>query len=299
MDLGKIQGCENNRWCGALMVNDETINPYAYDWNAVFLYYCDGASWIGNQKDPVSGLYFRGWQSLQAVMTDLLTNHDLNHATEVLIGGDSAGGLATFFHIDYMRDRINAAAASQPIENGTNSGSVLVLGMPDSGYWPDMGHFASGFRNMFKMQNGTAGLHANCVATRHDKTNMSQCLFPQYFAPLIETPLWPLQGLFDPTQKSIGPTREGHGLWLLTQIQKTILANPQNGGWVHSCERHCGAELLTIDGVQAPEAVQMFLHQSQSHTTNNNKRFWLQNKTYPCKDCCNDEMISVSNNNNH
>lgn len=39
MDLNKIDGCENNRWCGALMVNDAEINPLAYDWNAVFLYY--------------------------------------------------------------------------------------------------------------------------------------------------------------------------------------------------------------------------------------------------------------------
>jgi hypothetical protein len=29
MDLNKIDGCQNNRWCGALMVNNETINPLA------------------------------------------------------------------------------------------------------------------------------------------------------------------------------------------------------------------------------------------------------------------------------
>lgn len=38
MDLNNIDGCNNNRWCGALMVNDPSINPLAYDWNAAFLY---------------------------------------------------------------------------------------------------------------------------------------------------------------------------------------------------------------------------------------------------------------------
>merc|ERR1712216_581386 len=47
-DLNKVHGCQNNRWCGALMVNDPSINPEAYDWNAVLLRYTDGASWIGD-----------------------------------------------------------------------------------------------------------------------------------------------------------------------------------------------------------------------------------------------------------
>jgi len=268
MDLNKIDGCQNNRWCGALMVNDERMNPYSYDWNAVLLMYCDGASWIGNMKDPVSGLYFRGWQSLQAIMTDLLTKHNLNEATEVLIGGDSAGGLATFYHIDYMTERIHSAGSK-----------AMVLGMPDSGFWPDLQGFSLLIRDMHKMQNGSAGLPANCMAKY--PTNVSMCLFPEYFAQLIQTPLWPMQSLVDPLQETSDPQQ--HALWLLDQLQKTVLSNPQNGGWIHSCERHCGAELLTIDGVQVPEAIQLYLHKPEAL-----KHLWLQNKSYPCKTCCND-----------
>merc|ERR1712130_686115 len=235
--------------------------------NAVLLMYCDGASWIGNMKDPVSGLYFRGWQSLQAIMTDLLKNHDLDKATEILIGGDSAGGLATFSHIDYMADRIHSSGSK-----------AMILGIPDSGFWPDE-PFSMNFRNMFKMQNGTAGLHSDCKVK--NPSNPTVCLYPQYFASLIKTPLWLIQSIFDPTQKT--SDKEKHGLWLLQQMQKTVLSNPQNGGWIHSCARHCGAQLLHIDGVQVPEAIQMFLH--KPHPI---KRTWIQNKTYPCKSCCND-----------
>eukprot|EP01049_Picozoa_sp_SAG25_P001523 SAG25_NODE_68_length_17436_cov_79.923055_22_plen_110_part_00 len=90
-DLNTVHGCQNNRWCGALMVNDPAMNPYAHDWNAVLLRYTDGASWIGNQPEPTAdGLYFRGAYSLRAIMRSLSAKYNLASATEVLIGGDSA-----------------------------------------------------------------------------------------------------------------------------------------------------------------------------------------------------------------
>jgi hypothetical protein len=277
MDLNKIEGCDNNRWCGALMVNDESINPLAYDWNAAFLYYCDGASWTGNMADPVDGLYYRGWQNMKAVMTDLLTNRGLDQATDVLIGGDSAGGLATFYHIDYMNERIQNA-----------SPTARVLGMPDSGYWPDdpAEAFTSTFVDMNKMQNSTDGLDAACVAA--NPKNLTTCLFPQYFASMIQTPLFPLQSIYDPLQKGSHP--QSHGAWLANEFTHTILSNPKNGAWLHSCERHCGAELLTIDGIQYPRAVEEFFYSGVAPA----KKLWFQNATYPCSACCNDGVSATS-----
>ena len=92
--------------------------------------------------------------------------------------------------------------------------------------------------------NGTpaaAGLPKHC---KYKASNLSRCLFPQYFADETETRLWPLQSIYDPLQKGKDPTT--HGRWLLDQINKTILSTPrragdENGAWIHSCERHCGA----------------------------------------------------------
>jgi hypothetical protein len=152
-DLNLVHGCQNNRWCGALMVNDPETNPYAHDWNAVLLRYCDGASWIGSVAEPVAGpegekLFYRGKHNLEAVFTDLVKKHSLGKATEVLIGGDSAGGLATFLHIDTMADYIHEANAVAGLAKAT------VLGMPDSGFWPDDTNegFSDDFIGMFKMQ---------------------------------------------------------------------------------------------------------------------------------------------------
>lgn len=43
------------------------------------------------EKDPHTGLYYRGWHNMQATMSDLLKRQGLDEASVVLIGGDSAG----------------------------------------------------------------------------------------------------------------------------------------------------------------------------------------------------------------
>ena len=282
-DLNLVHGCQNNRWCGALMVNDPVTNPLAHDWNAVLLRYCDGASWIGSVQDAVEHkgqqLFFRGKYNLEAVFASLVKKHSLGQATEVLIGGDSAGGLATFLHIDTMTDYIHAANAAAGVAGAD------VLGMPDSGFWPDDTHegFSGDFLGMWKMQAGDApGLPKHC---KWAPSNASRCLFPQYFAGEITTRLFPLQSIYDPLQKGAHP--QTHGEWLLAELNRTVLStkrSPPNGAWIHSCERHCGAELLTIDGSTVPEMLPRFLKAK----TAADQTLWLQEAKYPCSTCCND-----------
>ena len=78
-----------------------------------------------------------------------------------------------------------------------------VLGMPDSGFWPDdtAQGFSHTFNSMYAMQNNKSsyfGMVKNC---KWKTSNVSKCLFPQYFADEIETPLFPLQSIYDPLQK--------------------------------------------------------------------------------------------------
>ena len=174
----------------------------------------------------------------------------------------------------------------------TNAGAPKadVLGMPDSGYWPDDKNegFSSDFLGMWKMQAGDApGLPKHCKwATK----NVTQCLFPQYFADEIETRMFPLQSIFDPLQKGKAP--QSHGAWLLDQLNRTVLStvpkdgHGPNGAWIHSCERHCGAELLTIDGATVPKMIGEFLAAKES---GKDKTLWKQEKPYPCASCCNDQ----------
>ena len=238
-------------------------------------------------------LWFRGRYNLEAVFADLRAKHNLGAATQVLIGGDSAGGLATFLHIDWMAATIHAA------NEQAGAPRAAVLGMPDSGFWPDDPRqgFSQTFRSMFRMQtNGSADAAGLPLRCRERATNVSRCLFPQYFADQIETRLWPLQSLYDPLQKGREP--QSHGEWLLANLNRTVFSTRRtadgglpNGGWVHSCERHCGAELLTIDGVRGPAAVASFLalgEGGEEEPGAPRQTVWLQDEGYPCAKCCND-----------
>eukprot|EP00731_Ephydatia_muelleri_P030436 Em0021g959a len=68
--------------------------------------YCDGASFSGNVDTPVpwnstTTIYFRGLKVLNAVLQSLL-DAGMKDASEVILTGCSAGGLATYIHADYV-----------------------------------------------------------------------------------------------------------------------------------------------------------------------------------------------------
>jgi hypothetical protein len=98
---------------GGLLSSHPQTNPNFYNWNLAYLKYCDGASFAGNVSSPVTyngtTVYFRGLRILMAIFEDVL-GRGLKSATEVIITGCSAGGLATFAHIDYIRSRLPTAA---------------------------------------------------------------------------------------------------------------------------------------------------------------------------------------------
>merc|ERR1712137_966759 len=91
---------------------DPNQNPLMYNWNAVELRYCDGASLSGDRETPanVSGtiLHYRGRAILDAEIKSLLFDRGMNKATDVIVSGCSAGGLATFLHCDHWANAISS-----------------------------------------------------------------------------------------------------------------------------------------------------------------------------------------------
>ena len=81
----------------------EEINPYMYNWNIVFVHYCDGGSFAGNTevKDKISKktFYFHGARIRRGVIDQLLHTEHMNNATEVLISGCSAGGIFVCMYV--------------------------------------------------------------------------------------------------------------------------------------------------------------------------------------------------------
>ena len=274
----------NNKGCGALMLDDPAINPFAYDWNAVFVRYCDGMAFSGNKTepdvDPKTGqqLWYRGRENLRGTFETLADSYSLGLATEVVLNGASAGGHAVYLHADYMADMVSKAnvAAGRP--------RAAIVAMPDSGFWPDdpRKRFSLMFRNWFNvLGNDTNALPLHC---KWVTSNATKCLFPEYFAAEIETRLMPLQSIYDPDQhRAKASDPQAHGDWLVSTMNNTIFSRervPRNGAFVYSCSRHCGGELLKVDGYTAPEALGLLWKGERT--------LFLDHQPYPCKTCCND-----------
>ena len=111
----------------------ESMNPIMYNWNKVYIGYCDGNSFSGRRLSPVAVdgtkevVHYKGHFILDAVYDMLLMQHSMNTASEVLISGSSAGGLAVLLHLDYIYHKIKNRSKTKPI----------ITGFADAAYFMD------------------------------------------------------------------------------------------------------------------------------------------------------------------
>ena len=102
---------------------------YFKDWTIVYLKYCDGTGHQGYKKDPLvykgQNLYFRGQNITIAQLNSLQQRYQLfSDATDIVITGFSAGGLAVFVWTNYIVERA--------------SKNTKLWAMPDSGIFLDV-----------------------------------------------------------------------------------------------------------------------------------------------------------------
>eukprot|EP00039_Didymoeca_costata_P009164 m.121179 g.121179 ORF g.121179 m.121179 type:complete len:411 (+) comp14383_c0_seq3:61-1293(+) len=174
-----------------------TFNPTFCNWNIMYMYYCDGASFSGDLDSPVevpggrvSPIFFRGKRILDANIQDMLSTMGLSRATEVVLSGHSAGGLATYLHADYVQTLLPASVTK-------------FHAIPDAGFFLDhvdvngTNTFGRGMRALFQIANASHSLNKGCIARSND---MFDCVFPQNFADLIRSPMHPIQSLYDTYQ---------------------------------------------------------------------------------------------------
>ncbi|XP_063938293.1 pectin acetylesterase 8 isoform X4 [Daucus carota subsp. sativus] len=88
-----------------ILTNNETLNPYFYNWNRVFVRYCDGSCFTGDKQEfSADGPYYRGSRVFSAIIDELM-KLGMKNAQNVLLSGSSAGGLGTMVHCDRFRNR--------------------------------------------------------------------------------------------------------------------------------------------------------------------------------------------------
>jgi len=277
------------------MTVDSVVNPMMHDWNKVALIYCDGGSFSGKNLTTTQrageSLYFLGGYILEAIMDTLLREHGLASATNVVVGGDSAGGLATYLHLDKWR------AAVPP--------SAFLVGLPDSGFFLDWSASAPRFpytyahelRTIFWSFNASGGVNADCVASRAAE-DMAECYFAEHTAPFIRTPFFALQSLVDSWQvgNELGVPRTDNAKIntyqkvVAARVKEKLLTGPMRGGWFDSCLHHTGLwdKTMINDTRSADGFVEWFAEQKKAWETKRTpvSMIWWQNVKYPCTSCC-------------
>jgi len=73
------------------------------DYNYVYLQYCSGDFHSGTQTTAAGGLYYAGHLILEAVVAKLKAEQNLAAANQIVLTGESAGGLGVIVNMDWMR----------------------------------------------------------------------------------------------------------------------------------------------------------------------------------------------------
>jgi hypothetical protein len=100
----------------------------------LWLQYCDGSSFGGGRADPIAvsrkgkpgDLWLRGRNNFDALVSYFSTTLDMDKATDIILSGGSAGGLAVFYNLDHFATLLPSLAPKASLK-----------GFPDAGFFMD------------------------------------------------------------------------------------------------------------------------------------------------------------------
>jgi len=283
----------NTSLTGGYFDIDSSVNPLMYNWNAVWLRYCDGGSLMGDVSEPAvwqnQTVYLRGKRILEEQLQAVLYERGMDSATDVVFGGCSAGGLAVYLNCDKFAATVSAA---------TNNRAKVTCA-PDSGFFIDaIPRCHIRLARAFEVHNASSTVDKECLAKYDADGEAWKCFFPQWSAPYLTTPTFALQSQYDGWQMGgenvTSTNRDGQDLRKL--LQSSLLLAPQHGVFLDSCSHHCGLQGpkpawgskdqpgSLVGGVSMGQALETWYNQGSSSLKNHG--LYEQNQVFPCDDCC-------------
>ena len=92
------------------MMDAVKSNKFA-EWTKIVLLYCDGTLFQGYKKDAYrykgKDLFFRGSKIMKSHLKWIDQEYNFSTAKKIVMAGISAGGMATYLWIDYLRGLVN------------------------------------------------------------------------------------------------------------------------------------------------------------------------------------------------
>ena len=96
-----------------ILLNEKCArNPDFCDATTVYIPHCTADIHIGTRTEASAetwGYIFDGYHNFKAIIEILISNYGLEDATNVLLTGVSTGGVAVYYNLDYLADRLPSA----------------------------------------------------------------------------------------------------------------------------------------------------------------------------------------------
>ena len=175
-----------------LLSSKEKYNPNFYNWNKIFVRYCDGSSFISDRvyEKNNSKIYMYGKNNLLGVMNYLTLNYNFTDADSVILSGFSAGSFATLIYANYM-DSLTVKKNNTYI-------------ISDSGFFYDLDEKVLKINKLVQNAYEYSTNHTDIISLFNyycDKNYIEKepwkCLSGDYFIYNIKVPILSFQNIYD------------------------------------------------------------------------------------------------------
>ena len=292
-----------------ILSGSNITNPGLAGASRVFLPYCNGDLWSGQQRKPVDGFIYAGHLTLMAALQDMIYTHglELSSKSTVILTGMSAGGVGTFNNLD------KAAKLLAPAN---------VVGMPGGGYFmfqrsfnrPSYSGFDHSWGNAARLWGSLTPIFVDeSCAKMHPAAHSYKCLEGPTVAPHITSRTFVAENQYDPAQMYYDGGDACPGQWdgfappnvscaasavaylrnfgrnMSDHLQELALGSPHFGIFSPSCVNHVQPFDALWDVTGEPEALKV-----NGSTLSASFRSWLHgnmrvvsiegcaNQTSPC-----------------
>jgi len=234
-------------------------NPNYFNWNIVYVDYCDGGSYVGYKGEPSTWkdkygekqtVYTRGSLVFKSVIKTLKFEHNMGSAEDILLVGTSAGALGVMHQCENLK-----------YDSGANVGCIM-----DAGFFYDSQNFAGETGIQTEFWKGVSKTHfaegfmdSSCEKHEDDPNS---CFIAGHALKYISSPIFLVQSstdywqllknyffnvtdgiecLKDPIRGCTPETFEGiqsYHYQTLQALTKTAGANEYVSWFVDSCFAH-------------------------------------------------------------
>ncbi|XP_057520981.1 pectin acetylesterase 8-like isoform X2 [Amaranthus tricolor] len=277
-----------------ILSNQAKYNPDFYNWNRVKIRYCDGSSFTGDVEvvNPKAKVYYRGARLWRAIMDELLAK-GMKNAKTALFSGCSAGGLGAILQCDNFRALLPSSAKVKCLSDA----GFFINAKDVSG----ASHIQQVFADVVTTHGSAKNLPPSCTS----KFDPKLCLFPQYAARGIKTPLFLLNAAYDAWQikNILAPgVADRHGTWhdckadikkcSNTQLQTMHGDSPSRGYYINSCYSHCqsGTQETWLRN-DAPLLNNTMISKAVGDWFYDRKPFQKIDCPYPCDKTCHNRVF--------